>query len=602
MKTFNKVAIVILTITFAFGLNGLTPVFAAATAPTLGAMSSFSVLAKDSMAANGAGTTVSGAMGLSTGVAVSRTGTWLPASGRVEYFGPGSLADDAQIAATAAKISMAGETSNGLWSLNPSPAPGVWTTASSATFAGTLTLTGSATDVWVFQIASDLTFTGNVVLAGGAQACNVFWQIGRDASIFSGGAGSKFVGTLIAERDVSLKNSSGVGVTVNGRIISNRYFTADGGDSISGPTCAAPVVYSGTPREGTINVVKTVINDNNGTMTVADFPLFVNGTRVTSGVTNTFRAPAGLYTVTETSNSNYARTFSGDCDVNGNVNLIPGDNKICIITNNDIGAPIVAPVPPLIDVVKVPSPLSLPNGPGLVNYTYTLHNIGTVPVTDVTMVGDTCSPIILASGDLNSDAKLDVNETWVYKCSTILQETHTNTVVATGWANGLSTTDIASAHVVVGLPIVPPLIHITKVPNPFTLPAGGGMVTYTKVVTNPGTVALSNVTVTDNKCSPIIMISGDTNSDAKLDPTETWTYTCRTNLTQTTMNTAVATGEANGLTARDFAIATVVVATAVPALPNTGFGASTPWNLIILAGLLLLVATSLVLTVKKGKI
>jgi len=40
-------------------------------------------------------------------------------------------------------------------------------------------------------------------------------------------------------------------------------------------------------------------------------------------------------------------------------------------------------------------------------------------------------------------------------CSTTLLATKTNTVVATGWANGISATDIATATVVVGVPIVP---------------------------------------------------------------------------------------------------------------------------------------------------
>ena len=145
---------------------------------------------------------------------------------------------------------------------------------------------------------------------------------------------------------------------------------------------------------------------------------------------------------------------------------------------------------------------------------------------------------------------------------------------------------------VVGQPIVPPLIHITKTPSTFALSAGGGMVTYTKKVTNPGTVALSNVIVTDDKCSPLKYVSGDVNSDSKLQPTETWTYTCKTNLTKTTTNTASASGQANGLTARDFAIATVVVATAIPKLPNTGFAPA--GNLITLfafAGILVVLVS-----------
>ncbi len=333
-----------------------------------------------------------------------------------------------------------------------------------------------------------------------------------------------------------------------------------------------PVVTpAGSTPPATLNVVKTVVNDNGRTRTVADFPLFVNGTPVTSGVTYTFPLTGMPYVVTETGDPNYTRTFSGDCDVNGNATLLPGDNKFCIITNNDIGAAAVVPVvPPIIEVVKVPNPLALPAGPGSVVYTYTLRNIGTVPVTNITLVGDTCSPITLISGDTDADGRLDLTETWVHTCTTTLTETHTNTVVATGWANGIMATDIASATVVVGLPVVPPLIHVTKVPSQLTLGAGGGAVTYTKRVTNPGSVALSNVQISDNMCGPVSYVSGDTNGDSKLDISETWTYSCRTNLTQTTTNTAIVSGEANGLIARDFALATVVVAAAVPALPNTG--------------------------------
>ena len=42
-----------------------------------------------------------------------------------------------------------------------------------------LTLNGSATDVWIFQIAQTLTVSSavNVHLTGGALAKNVFWQV-----------------------------------------------------------------------------------------------------------------------------------------------------------------------------------------------------------------------------------------------------------------------------------------------------------------------------------------------------------------------------------------------------------------------------------------
>lgn len=416
--------------------------------------------------------------------------------------------------------------------------------------------------IYIFRASSGLTSAGSISLENGARACDVYWRVATLATI----NGSSFVGTILAGTGIHF----GANVTLNGRALAIGNDVTMITDTISGPTCAAPV--------STITVVKTVINDNGGSKIDTDFPLFVDGAPVTTSVSNVFAAPAA-YTISETTDSNYNQTFSVDCPA-GIVTLAAGTDKICIITNDDKAQPAgvgggsswTPVVPPLIDLVKVPNPLALPDGPGLVAYTYTLRNIGTVPVTDITMVGDTCVPIVLDSGDANADTKLDVDETWVYKCSTTLTETHTNTVVATGWANGISATDIANATVIVGVPVlVPPLIHVTKVPSPLTLLAAGGMVTYTEQITNPGTVALNNVVLVDDKCAPMNYVSGDTNGDSKLDTTETWTYTCQTNLTKTTLNTATATGDANGFSVRDIAVATVVVSPVVPILPATGF-------------------------------
>jgi len=108
-------------------------------------------------------------------------------------------------------------------------------------------------------------------------------------------------------------------------------------------------------NKGTISVNTIVINDNGGTKTVADFQLFVNGTLVVSGMTNTFPAPSNVYTVTESPDASYTRIFSGACDSDGRIALSPGDNKICTITNDDIGAPIVVVTP---DTVSTPDTTS----------------------------------------------------------------------------------------------------------------------------------------------------------------------------------------------------------------------------------------------------
>ncbi len=570
----------------------------AATTPALGTAASFSVIGQTSI------TDVTPSV-ISGDVGINGSGAGITGLGTAEVAGiiyatdlaypseallPASVQADLSAAYT---TDIPGQGSDG--SIGPVLdglvlTPGVYDIGAGRLNGGVLTLNGPG--VYIFRASSDFISSGSINLTNGALACDVYWRVQTLATI----NGSVFTGTILAGTGVHF----GANVTLNGRAL------AVGGDvtliqdTISGPTCGSVVPAlpdtGSSSNNGTVNVVKVVVNDGGGTKTVADFPLFVNGTLVGSGQTNNFPAPAGQYSVTETSDPNYIRTFSGDCDVNGNFNLNKGNNVFCIVTNNDISAPLVPPVPPLIDVVKVPSPLALPDGPGIVNYTYTLRNIGTVPVTDITMVGDTCSPIVLASGDTNNDGKLDVNETWVHTCSTTLTETHTNTVVATGWANGISAVDIANATVVVGLPIIPPLIHVTKVPSPLALSAGGGVVTYTNKVTNPGVVALRNISLNDDKCGTANYFSGDTNGDSRLDNTETWTFTCSQNLTKTTANTVVATGEANGITVRDFAIATVVVA--VPRLPNTGVVPTS--NIVyLLAGIFTLISASVLVVIKK---
>ena len=158
--------------------------------------------------------------------------------------------------------------------------------------------------------------------------------------------------------------------------------------------------------------------------------------------------------------------------------------------------------------------------------------------------------------------------------------------IRTGWANGISTTDISSATVVVGAAVVPPLIHVVKRPNLFTVPVGGA-VTYNYTVTNPGTAPLSNVSITDDKCTGlpgrVVGHPGDLNKNNLLESNESWSFTCKSKLYQTTTNIGTARGYANGLMATDLALATVVVY--MPKLPTTGFPPKENNILLMLAGI-----------------
>ncbi|MBF6558005.1 MAG: hypothetical protein IVW52_18010 [Acidimicrobiales bacterium] len=113
-------------------------------------------------------------------------------------------------------------------------------------------------------------------------------------------------------------------------------------------------------------------------------------------------------------------------------------------------------------------------------------------------------------------------------------------------------------------PPLAPQIGLAVSANPTSL-TGSGSVTYTYSVTNPGTVPLSGVTVSDTTCSPATYAAGDTNKDGSLQPGETWTYTCTTTLAATTTDAAKATGTGNGATVSATA-ATTVTMIAPPAL------------------------------------
>lgn len=86
----------------------------------------------------------------------------------------------------------------------------------------------------------------------------------------------------------------------------------------------------------------------------------------------------------------------------------------------------------------------------------------------------------------------------------------------------------------------PGAIAIDKTANPIEI-YPGETVNYTYTVTNADSFPLSNVTVTDNKCSPVTGPTGD-DSDNVLENGEAWIYTCSTSLSETTLNTATASG------------------------------------------------------------
>jgi hypothetical protein len=92
--------------------------------------------------------------------------------------------------------------------------PGLYKWTSTVTMPTSLTISGNANDIWIFQIAGDLTMSDavHITLNGGAQAKNIFWQVAGEATI---GTGSHFEGIILSQTGITLRS----GASFNGRAL-----------------------------------------------------------------------------------------------------------------------------------------------------------------------------------------------------------------------------------------------------------------------------------------------------------------------------------------------------------------------------------------------
>jgi hypothetical protein len=100
--------------------------------------------------------------------------------------------------------------------------PGVYKFSNSVLINTDLTLDGSSTDVWIFQIEGSLTQASDIdiILSGGALAENIVWQVADTVSI---GTGAHFEGTILAMTNISI----GTNATVNGSLYAQTAITLD---------------------------------------------------------------------------------------------------------------------------------------------------------------------------------------------------------------------------------------------------------------------------------------------------------------------------------------------------------------------------------------
>lgn len=156
-------------------------------------------------------------------------------------------------------------------------------TSGAATLAasgnGTLTLNGSATDVFVIKTASTLS-TGaggipTITLTGGAVAANVFWLVGSSATINIGvtSAGATFHGTIIAVTSITATQTS----PIDGRLLAlGGSVTLSDHAAITIPGGSVPSLFdlAVSDSTGKFNLMVNIAPGEVGT-----YPLLYNGDR-----------------------------------------------------------------------------------------------------------------------------------------------------------------------------------------------------------------------------------------------------------------------------------------------------------------------------------
>ena len=234
----------------------------------LGSAGTCAVLAGSAVTSTG-GTTINGDLGVSPG----NTLTGAPTVNGATHLGD-PVAAQAQLDLTTAYNDAAGRTVGAVTVAGnlggQTLAPGLYKSTSSLEISsGDLTLDaqGDSNAVWIFQIASTLTTTTGrqVILSGGANAANIFWQVGSSATL---GTTSVCKGNILALTSITVTTGAGV----EGRLLARNGTVTLDANTIAMPSASAttsPILQSAALPTGPFtDAAGQSINPETKTITV----------------------------------------------------------------------------------------------------------------------------------------------------------------------------------------------------------------------------------------------------------------------------------------------------------------------------------------------
>lgn len=189
-------------------------------APNLGTTAPFTVLGTNAIPTigtvtctdTGPGIGITGDVGTTFNGGITNTGPCVITGTIVSPVGPAVVAD---FNTAFASIDILNPVCTGVIPIvSTTLPPGVYCSAAGTTIGAgvTLTLNGTASDVWIFRVGTGgpgaLTLTNaQVVMGGTAQACNVYWKTSAGATTTD----STFVGTVLSGAAVTMTRTNWIG-------------------------------------------------------------------------------------------------------------------------------------------------------------------------------------------------------------------------------------------------------------------------------------------------------------------------------------------------------------------------------------------------------
>jgi hypothetical protein len=117
-------------------------------------------------------------------------------------------------------------------------ATGVYCWTTNLAITGSITLSGSSTDVWIFQVPGTMDMmAGSIILSGGALPSNVFWVVGGQTTLHPG---VNFQGIILDHTSIAMQ----YGATIVGRLLAGAAVTmiSNGISTITGSVAAGGVI------------------------------------------------------------------------------------------------------------------------------------------------------------------------------------------------------------------------------------------------------------------------------------------------------------------------------------------------------------------------